>query len=350
MRRRRYFHLYEPMTEFKNLVKAYKSASHGKRDRLAVLCFGNNLEANVLQMQHDLRSETYTFGPYRSFYVYEPKTRLIESACFRDRVVHHAIYDRIEIVFDKQFYDYSFACRSGRGTHSAMLTLHKWTMESRKKVFLKCDIRKYFPSINRNKLFAIIEKSIADQKLLKLLDKLIQAAPQKGIPIGNLTSQLFANIYLNELDQFVKRQLREKYYIRYMDDFIFLVDNRKTAQELRLKVEEYVSDKLLLEMSPEKVKIGSVNEGIPFVGYCLRPDSIKIRSAPFRRITKKVRKAYKKSFGSNYQIEGNFWDKPDTKRSLFYASWSSFLGQTKYASNGLWLQENFKKNLELLPP
>lgn len=350
MRRRRHFHLFEPMTEFKTLVKAYKSASQGKRDRLAVLSFGNSLEASVFQIQSDLRNETYSFGPYRSFYVHEPKTRLIESACFRDRVVHHAIYDRIEMIFDKQFYDYSFACRAGRGTHAAMLTLHKWMKASKRPVFLKCDIRKFFPSVNRTKLFSVIEKTIGDTKLLKLLDNLIHTAPQSGIPIGNLTSQLFANIYMNELDQFVKRQLREKYYIRYMDDFIFLLNDRQEAHELRSKVEDYVSDQMLLEMSPEKVRIGHVAEGIPFVGYCLRPQSIKVRGAPFRRISKKVRKAYRKSFGPKYLMEDGFWDKKETKRTLFYASWSSFVGQTKYVDNGNWLQEDFKRKLEILPP
>ncbi len=350
MRKRKAHGLFEPMTDFLYLKNAFKTASAGKRNRLAVMSFRVRLEENIFQLSNDLQAESYSFGPYRSFYIHEPKTRLIESACFRDRVVHHAIYKTLEPIFDAQFYEYSFACRTGRGTHKAMLTLHDWVRRSKLKTFLKCDIRKFFPSMDRTLMMSFLERSIADEKLMRLLEKLVMNAPRTGIPIGNLTSQLFANIYMNELDQFVKRKLRVKYYIRYMDDFILLCETPQEGRRLRDEIEEFLRTKLKLELSPEKVMIGQVDQGIPFVGYCQRPNGIRVRGAPLRRSRKKVRKAFKSSFGRHYEMEEDFWTATKTRQSRFYGSWSSFVGQTKYANDGLFLQQRLAKELELLPP
>ena len=295
-------------------------------------------------------NETYQFGPYRSFYVTEPKRRLIESACFKDRVVHHAMFNCLEPLFDAQFYEYSFACRTGRGTHAAMLTLHQWINRSKLSTFLKCDIRKYFTSVDREKLLLIIDKSIGDKKMMRLLERLILSAPRTGIPIGNLTSQLFANIYLNELDQFIKRKLRIKYYIRYMDDFIILLESPEIARSLKNTIKSFVEDELHLELSPEKVRIGHINEGVPFVGYCQRPNEIRVRGAALRRMRKKVRKAFRRTFGRDYEMPENFWKLKKTKQTHFYGSWSSYIGQTKYARNSSYLQKKMVEELEILPP
>lgn len=350
MRKRKIYGLFDPMTEFRVLNRAFKAASAGKKDRLAVLSFEMRLEENLFQLRDDLRTENYGFGPYRSFFVHEPKLRLIESACFRDRVVHHAIYGVLEPIFDAKFYEYSFACRTGRGTHAAMLTLHEWVRKSRLKTFLKCDIRKFFPSMDRTVMMSILERSIGDEKMMRLLEKLVMNAPRTGIPIGNLTSQLFANIYMNELDQFVKRQLRVRYYIRYMDDFIILCETPVEARTLRDTIEDFLISNLKLELSPEKVMIGQVSQGIPFVGYCQRPNGIRVRGAALRRSRKKVRKAFRSSFGRHYEMDEDFWESTKTRRSRFYGSWSSFVGQTKYADDGLYLQQKLARELELLPP
>lgn len=350
MRKRKAFGLFEPMSEFSSLIEAFYKAAKGKNDRLAVLAFKSELENNIFQIREELLNETYQFGPYRTFYVTEPKTRLIESACFQDRVVHHAIYDRLEPLYESQFYAYSFACRTGRGTHAAMLCLNDWVCKSGLRIFLKCDIRKFFPSVDREKLLVILRKSVGDEKMMRLMDRLVHSAPRTGIPIGNLTSQLFANIYMNELDQYVKRKLRVKYYIRYMDDFIVLTKDRESAHVLKEQMRDFVAKEMNLELSPEKVRIGNVNEGIPFVGYCQRPNEIKVRGAALRRIRKKVRRAYKRTFGKNYEMPDGFWESEETKRTHFYGSWSSFVGQTKYARNGVYLQSKMKNELELLPP
>lgn len=346
MRRRKFTNIFDSMTEFGHLKNAFYGACQGKKSRLTVMSFEVSLERNLLSLHQELRDGTYQFGPYRSFYVTEPKRRLIESACFRDRVVHHAICNKLNPIFFPKFYQYSFACLPGRGTHSAMLTLQKWINTSRRKYYLKCDIRKYFPSVRRDILFALLQKSLADERLLKLLEGLIHTAPQTGIPIGNLTSQLFANIYLNELDQFVKRELREPYYVRYMDDFILLTDSAQASSELRKVIEDFVVSKLKLEMSPEKVRIGRVEEGLPFVGYCLRRNSVRVRGASLRRCRKKVFKAYRSSFQrKNVQLQQD-WATPLVRQSLFYRSWSSFVGQTRYADDSFYIQNKLLKEIE----
>lgn len=350
MRKRKAVGLFEPMREFSSLLHAFNKAAHGKKDRLAVLSFRSRLEENLFEIRDELEEETYSFGPYRTFYVTEPKRRLIESARFQDRIVHHAIFDRLEPLFEAQFYHYSFACRTGRGTHAAMTTLHEWIQRSRLPVFLKCDVRRYFPSIDRATLVSILDRSIGDPKMMRLLERLILTAPNTGIPIGNLTSQLFANIYLNELDQFVKRELRIKHYVRYMDDFVFLLETPERARDVRTLSQAFLRDRLKLELSPEKVRIGKVSEGLPFVGYCLRPGEVRVRGASLRRLRKKVRKAYRRSFGKHHEMPEDFWDSDRTRHSLFYGSWSSFVGQTKYAKNAGFLKEKLIQELELLPP
>ncbi len=345
MRKRKFDGLFDSMADFLNLRDAFYAASKGKRDRLAVATFQSTLEMNLFAMEKDLQNETYEFGPYRSFYVSEPKRRLIESARFRDRVVHHAICMKLNPIFFPRFYEYSFACLPGKGTHSSMLTLHKWVQKSGRPYFLKCDIRKYFPSVKRPILLGILKRTLADEKLLRLLEKLILTAPRTGIPIGNLTSQLFANIYLNELDQYVKRELKEPYYVRYMDDFVFLLNSHEEALRLREKIEKFVVEKLDLELSPEKVRIGLVDEGLPFVGYCLRPYSVRVRGASLRRCRKKVVAAYKKSFADGMSVREK-WGEDIVRHSLFYRSWSSYVGQTRYAEDSFYLQEKLLNEIE----
>lgn len=345
MRKRKFHGLFDSMTEFLNLRDAFYLSIKGKRGKAAVELFESALEVNLFSISEELYNETYEFGPYQSFYVNEPKKRLIESAKFRDRVVHHAICMKLNPIYFPQFYKYSFACIPGRGTHSAMLTLHKWVKGSGRGYFLKCDIRKYFPSVNRFILLDILKKTLADEKLLRLLEKLILTAPQTGIPIGNLTSQLFANLYLNELDQYVKRNLQEPYYIRYMDDFVFLVNSHEEAVVLRQKVEEFVVQTLQLELSPEKVHIGRVEDGLPFVGYCLTQKSIRIRGGSLRRCRKKVLIAYKKSFPQGLSVKEN-WESKVVRNSLFYKSWSSFVGQTSYVEDSLYLQSKLLNEIE----
>lgn len=284
-------HLFYNISEFQWLKKSFYAASKSKQNRLAIMKLSVNLEKNLFAIQSELREGTYQFGPYRSFWVEEPKKRLIESARFRDRIVHHAIHSVLEPIFDAQFYYHSYACRTGRGSHEAVITLQNWMRHAPSAFYLKCDIKKYFQSVDRNILLNILGKTIKDERLLELLERLIMTGPSSGIPIGNLTSQLFANLYLNELDQFLKRKLRIKKYIRYMDDFVMLIPTKDEALLLRNICQDFLKTNLNLELSPHKVQIDSVKNGISFLGFQIFPNRLHLRNANFRRMRRKIKKS-----------------------------------------------------------
>lgn len=331
-----YSNLFDEISDFKKLRRCFYKASKSKFYRHSIVHFNHNLEENILSISQELRDETYQFGKYRCFYVHEPKKRLIESACFRDRVVHHSIHQTLEPIFDNQFYYYSYACRTGRGHHRAALLMKKWVTLNPDKVFLKCDIKKFFPSIDREILMKILSKTIADEKLLRCLRKLIFNAPNTGIPIGNLTSQLFANIYLNELDQFIKRRLRIKKYIRYMDDFVLIADSYAEAQNLRTEIEKFLREKLNLVLSPQKVQISICGEGISFLGFIIKPNEMRLRGDFFRRMNKKLQKA---RYRALLEKES---EKYNSHRGIIHPylmTLNSYLGHIKYCSNNKYLKK-----------
>lgn len=216
---------------FKNAMAAYMKARKCKRYRPDVRNFEKDREANLIRAVEDLENGTYTPGLYQVFKVFEPKERVIMALPFYDRVIQHMIVKFIEPIFEKRFIFHSFACRKDKGVHEASAILTKWLykleiLEGKKIWAIKADIRHYFQSVNHEILKAEIRRYISDRRLLAILDRIIDHngiyEPGVGIPVGNLTSQLFANVYLNILDQFVKHELGIKYYIRYMDDFVIL--------------------------------------------------------------------------------------------------------------------------------
>ena len=296
-----YKNLFEKIYPFENLHLAYLKARKCKRYRENVLKFSYNLEENLLRLGVELKSQTYQHGGYREFIVYDLKKRRIKAAPFRDRVVHHALCNIIEPIFDKGFIYDSYACRKGKGTHKAIKRLEKFIKSSKDKLLskthcLKCDVSKYFDSIHHEILLKIIEKKIADQKVLWLINEILessQEAPGKGIPIGNLTSQVFANIYLNELDQFVKHQLRVRYYLRYMDDFLILDYNKKELHRVKEEIREFLRDKLKLELHLKKANVFPVEKSIDFLGYRIFGDYRLLRRSTVKRFIKRTR-AYQK--------------------------------------------------------
>ena len=329
-----YDHLFAEISSFQRLRRSFYSAARRKFSRAAVLHFSHKLEDNLFEISEKLKDGSYPFGPYRAFYVTEPKLRLIESACFRDRVVHHSIHETLEPIFDAQFSEYSYACRTGRGHHKAMLKLHSWVKTQPQKYFLKCDIKKFFPSIDRETLLLIIGRTILDPELMQSLRKLILNAPNTGIPIGNLTSQLFANVYLNELDQYVKRRLRIKNYIRYMDDFILITENFEDAKALRMKIEVFLSEKLKLKLSPQKVLIGKCEFGISFLGFVITPRRISLRGKVFRKMKRKLEVAICRDLAGL------------TTRhvpSPYLAAANSYLGHIRFCTNYEYLREEICK-------
>jgi len=297
--------LYEKICDFENIYSAYLKARKNKRYRVDVLNFSCNLERNLYRIQDELLSRRYKTGSYRMFYVYEPKKRMILSLPFKDRVVQHAICNIIEPIFDKRFIYDSYACRGDKGIHRGSARLTQFLRRARNKwdktYCLKCDVKQYFPNINHDVLSDIVKKIIKCRDTMSMLDDIIRshnAEEGKGIPIGNLTSQLFANVYLNELDYYMKQRLRIKLYIRYVDDFVVFDDDKRTLRGLKGAVEGFLDRRLRLRLN-HKSGIAPVDRGVDFLGYRTLADYKVIRKRSIRNIRRAIRKLKKdgKTYG-----------------------------------------------------
>ena len=319
--------LFQEVCGLKNLHKAYLKARKGKSNIEEVARFTYKLEPELLALQKELKEGIYQEGKYRNFIIYEPKERLISALPFRDRVVHHAIYNVIEPIFDRSFIYDSYACRTGKGTHRGVDRVQIFLKKFKNSYCLKCDISKYFLSVDHEVLKSAICKKIRDDKLIKLLNKIIDSVPE-GIPIGNLTSQLFANIFLNQLDYFVKQELKVKYYIRYMDDFIILHESKQELHKIKLEIKIHLK-KIKLKMHTKKNNIFPTNLGIDFLGYRIFNNYRLARKSTIKRflfqIKIKIRKynlneiEFKKlmeSFNSWYAYL-NHGDTYNLKKDLF---------------------------------
>jgi len=288
--------LFNRIISLDNLFLAWREFKCGKTKKIDVIEFQKNLKNNIFNLYTELKSKTYEHSDYFSFYVKDPKLRLINKACTKDRVLHHAIFRILYPIFDRAFIFDSYSCRINRGTHRAVNKLNNFARKvsrNNTKVcyVLKCDIRKFFDSINQGILLNLIKKKIKDENAIWLINKVVGSF-SKGLPLGNITSQLFANIYLNELDQFVKHKLREKYYIRYCDDFVILSDNKNYLENVILKIDNFLKTDLKLFLHPNKVAIRKFNQGIDFLGYVSFPYFIILRKKTKNRMFKKAGKSY----------------------------------------------------------
>ena len=291
--------LVEAMADYANVQKAYNKARKCKRYRKDVLLFTKDKEDNLETVRNDILGLSYEPSEYRYFKVYEPKERQIMALPFYDRVVQHAINNVLEPIFNQRFIFHSYACRKTKGMHAASDTLQEWLYEWQKfhpdqpLYAIKADIHHYFQSINHDVLKAEIRKAIKDAGALVLIDKIIDHNGQMpdgvGIPVGNLTSQLFANIYLNRLDQYIKHTLGAKYYMRYMDDFILLSPDKEQLRRWLADIERFLRDELKLELNP-KTTILAAKNGIDFVGYKHRATHRKVRPDSVKRIKKTIKK------------------------------------------------------------
>jgi len=258
--------LFDKAFSEENLYKAYLDARKGKRKKCACFLFEKNLGANLEELYQKIHNNDYEPEPYFKFEVYEPKRRIIYAPAFKDIVVQHAIYRIIYHIFDKTFINTSFACRKGYGTHKASKYTQKALMQYDKNLYtLKLDIRKYFYSINRNILKRLIERKIKDKRFVNMMMKFTIYENPVGIPIGNLLSQIYALIYLNPLDHFVKRILKIKHYVRYVDDFILIGLTRNECLKYKSKIIVFLKNKLSLALS--KSIIQKIKRGVNFVGY-----------------------------------------------------------------------------------
>lgn len=290
---------YSDLISLENMFQAWNEFKRGKRKRPDVQLFERHLEDNLFILHQLLKTKTYRHGDYHSFYVHDPKKRHIHKASVRDRVVHHLLYRYLYEVFDKTFIYDCYSCRLNKGTHKAVLRLEKFTRKvsqnySRPCWALKCDIRKFFASIDHQVLLKLLNRKIPDEDVFWLVAQVINSFNSgfgrgKGIPLGNLTSQVFANIYLDELDKFVKHQLRVKYYLRYADDFLLLSEHKKIVNRYIQPMSEFLQERLKLALHPQKIILRKLDWGIDFLGYVVLPHYRLPRTKTRKRIFKKLR-------------------------------------------------------------
>ncbi|WP_201766976.1 reverse transcriptase/maturase family protein [Chrysiogenes arsenatis] len=296
--------LFTTIVDFESLHSAYLRARRGKRDRCEVMEFERDLEGNLIALQNELMWDMYRVGRYRNFIVYEPKQRMISALPFRDRVVQHALVAAIEPFWQRRFIFDSYACRPEKGTHRGADRAQRFlriVQRNHGAVYvLKADIARYFPSVDHGVLKCLLRKRVSCEKTLELLDGIIDAPVEGegvvvlcGIPIGNLTSQLFANIYLHELDLYVKHTLRERYYVRYMDDFCIVHWDKSHLHELRRVIEGFLWDVLRLRTNA-KTQVFPVGahrgRALDFLGYKIFTTHRRLRNDSIARIKRTLRK------------------------------------------------------------
>ncbi len=300
-------HSLDDIISVENLLAAWKEFLVGKKDKEDVLEFQSNLMHNVLSLHHDLREKTYIHGKYHHFRISDPKPRDIHKATVRDRLLHHATYRVLYPHFDKQFIHDSYSCRVRKGTHRATNRLHDFAHivsknHTKTAWVLKCDIRKFFANIDHEALLAILKKHISDEDTLWLLNQIITSfascrsqTSTRGLPLGNLTSQLLVNVYMNEFDQFVKHKVKAKYYIRYADDFVILSHDKEELEQLLAIIVVFLRTELKLELHPNKVSIETFASGVDFLGWIHFPTHRVLRTNTKRRMLKRTRELEKES-------------------------------------------------------
>ena len=292
--------MFANLITIENLFNAWYEFRKGKSGKKDVWQFECNLEDNLFQLHEELITKTYFHQPYHTFYIWDPKFRIISKASVRDRVVHHLLYKYLEKIFQPIFIYHSYSCQVGKGIHKAVDNLDNVLWQATKNYtkniwYLKLDIKKFFASLDHEVLLRQLYYRVYNLDMRWLLNEVVNSystpgQPSKGVPIGNLTSQIFANIYLNELDYFVKSNLREKYYFRYADDFVFLKADRGHLEKLKKCVFRFVEEKLHLTIHPDKIVLQKFSEGLDFLGYVLFPHYRVLRTKTKKRMLKKTNK------------------------------------------------------------
>ena len=316
---------YDDNLTFYNLLKAHVRTSKNKNNKKCVMKFNIDLETNILSILNSLKKDTYRLGNYFVFKIYEPKERIISALPYKDRIVQNwYIEEFIKPYIVPRFINDSYACIEGKGTHKAVYKTQKYMRLMKRQYnsyyIIKCDIAKYFYSIDKDILFKIMKKYIKDEKLIKITKIFIYDSFGKGIPIGNYTSQSFANIYLNELDKYVKEKLKVKYYIRYMDDFIILEKGKVKAKLLLKEISIFLNKELHLNLN-NKSRIYPNKMGINFCGYRIFETHILLRNRSKKKIKNNI-KIWKKLYINN---KINY-----KKMELSFNSW---LGHARHANS-----------------
>jgi retron-type reverse transcriptase len=347
--------LWPQITSFENLLLAAHKAQRGKRFRPNVLEFNYNLEPELIQLQTELLNQTYQPGEYRTFEIAEPKYRLISAAPYRDRIIHHALCNIIAPIFERSLIPDTYANRIGFGSHKALKRFTTFTRTS--QYILQCDIQKYFPSINHTVLKTIIRRKIKCPQTLWLIDTLIDNSnPQeelpkslipnnfspndkRGLPIGNLTSQFFANFYLSGLDHFVKETLHIPKYLRYVDDFALFSDDKAQLADARTQIEQYLTS-LDLKIHPIKSQLFETKQGATFVGFRILPHQTRVSNRNLYRARCRI-----KQLKTSYHRD----EIPLTALQDSLISWTAHLhhGNTQHLQKQLFMSLGLTEIMEM---
>ena len=305
-----------------NLLSSWKEFSKGKRSKDDVATFELDLEDNLFDLHYRLASGAWKPDSYQTFLIHDPKLRRIHRATVRDRVLYQAVYRALYQIFDSGFIFHSFSSRQYKGTHAGVSAFEAYIRKvsqnyTRPGYALKCDIRKFFDSIDHEILFGLIKRKVADHDLLLLIWEIIDSfstAPGIGLPLGNVTSQIFANIYMNELDQHVKHEMKAACYVRYCDDFGIINESREYLEECVENMRRFCKDQLNLYLHPRKVVIRKISQGVDFLGYVLLPHRRVLRTHTKTRMLKKI---------SNLKTDG---ENGEVVQELLERSIQSYLG------------------------
>lgn len=308
---------YEKIFSFQNLFSVWREFKKGKKDRKDVAEYASNLIHNLSVLEDSLLSGKYEHGGYIYFKISDPKPRDIHKASVSDRIVHHALYLALYPYFDKYFIHDSYSCRLGKGTHRAIFRFENFIRKaSRNNIktiwVLKCDIRKCFSSVDQAILKSILKKHIHCSQMISIIESIIDSfssgSKGKGIPLGNLTSQLFVNIYLNELDQYMKRILNVRMYIRYADDFAILSQDKNDLARLIPIIQNFLESKLKFSLHPKKVSIKTIASGVDFLGWVHFPSHRVLRTSTKKKMYKAIRNNPSEAVKSSYNgllLNGN---------------------------------------------
>lgn len=346
--------LFVKITSLEHLFNSWEHFRRGKRKRKDIQYFERHLEDRIFEIQKDIVNIQYRHGSYEHFYVTDPKQRFISKASVRDRLIHEAVYQVLNDLFEQTFIFHSLSSRLGKGTHFGVEHLRRMIRKASRngKTFcyaLKMDIKRFFDSVGHQILKQLIRKKVKDEKALVIIDEIIDSfhtIAGVGIPLGNVTSQLFANIYLHELDDFIKQRLREKFYLRYCDDFIILSEDRSHLESLVPFISEFLGSILHLELHPKKVILRKLSQGIDFIGYILFQSHTLLRTCTAKRMKKKLKEGYTKYLKREMDVE-TFDQKLQSYLGILSQANQHALSQA--LKNAYWMRSRKFKNFPASP-
>jgi RNA-directed DNA polymerase len=334
--------LYDRLTSWPNLYLAYRKACKHKKNKDETAEWMFNCEHNLLILQDELIEHSYQPQAYKYFRIQVPKERIISVASFRDRVVHHALVNIIEPYFEATFIKDSYATRKEKGLHLAVENAQSYAC--RHQWYLKLDIEKFFASVSHEILLKLINRKIKDPKVMALCRIILQNQTlsmglqhNRGLPVGNLTSQFFANIYLNKLDYFIKQNLGYRGYVRYMDDFILFSNNPISLQQSLGQIQQFLAEELQLRIKPKSIQLNKTLCGIPFLGYRVYPRLLRVRNENLKRCLKGIKRTEKEYVKGKISSE------------RLYQSTRSRLGFIGYANSSRLLYSIWGRNQQAVP-